>query len=70
MVLEPSLFYTNDLRGKATMMGTDVYREPLGAKRVSRADVEDIALAVVKVAEYPEKWNGMKVNVGAMSCRQ
>lgn len=64
-VLGPSLFYTNDLRGKETMMGMGLYAEPIGTKGVSRVDEEDIALAVVKVAENPEKWNGRKVNIGS-----
>ncbi|KAI4151478.1 MAG: hypothetical protein L6R39_002020 [Caloplaca ligustica] len=65
-ILGPSLFFTNDLRGKETMMGPmDVYGEPIGTKGVSRVDVEDIALVVVKVAEDPKKWDGRKVMVGS-----
>ena len=65
-ILGPSLFYTNDLRGKQTMLGPmGIYGEPIGTKGVSRVDVEDIALAVVKVAEDPKKWNGKKVNIGS-----
>lgn len=65
-ILGPSLFFVNDLRGKETMMGPmGVYGEPLGTKGVSRVDVEDIALAVVHVAEDPHKWNGKKVNIGS-----
>ncbi|KAL9602569.1 MAG: hypothetical protein Q9219_001713 [cf. Caloplaca sp. 3 TL-2023] len=65
-ILGPSLFYTNDLRGKETMMGPmGVYGEPIGTKGVSRVDPDDIALAVVKVAENPEKWNGKKVDIGS-----
>lgn len=65
-ILGPSLFFINDLRGKETMMGPmGIYGEPLGTKGVSRVDVEDIALAVVKVAEEPHKWNGKKVNIGS-----
>ena len=64
--LGPSLFYTNDERGKESMMGpAAVYGEPIGKVGVSRVDVEDIALAVVKVAEEPEKWNRQKVMIGS-----
>ncbi|KAL8843149.1 MAG: hypothetical protein Q9170_000279 [Blastenia crenularia] len=65
-VLGPSLFYTNDLRGKQSMLGPmSIYGEPIGTKGVSRVDPADIALAVVKVAEDPKKWNAKKVNVGS-----
>lgn len=65
-VLGPTLFFTNDLRAKETLMGPmGVYGEPIGTTGVSRVDVEDIALAVVKVAEDPEKWNGKKVMIGS-----
>lgn len=65
-ILGPSLFYTNDLRGKETMLGPmGIYGEPIGTTGVSRVDVEDIALAVVKIAENPEKWNARKVNLGS-----
>ncbi|KAL8710932.1 MAG: hypothetical protein Q9220_004531 [cf. Caloplaca sp. 1 TL-2023] len=65
-ILGPSLFYTNDLRGKGTMMGEmGLYGEPIGTKGVSRVDPADIARAVVEVAEDPEKWNGEKVMVGS-----
>ncbi|KAL8941479.1 MAG: hypothetical protein Q9216_002207 [Gyalolechia sp. 2 TL-2023] len=65
-ILGPSLFYTNDLRGKESMMGPEgIYEEAIGTKGVSRVDEEDIALAVVKVAEDPHRWNGKKVNIGS-----
>ncbi|KAI4107563.1 MAG: hypothetical protein L6R37_001523 [Teloschistes peruensis] len=61
-ILGPSLFFTNDLRGKDGMMGKGaVFGEPVGSMGVSRVDVEDIALAVVRVAEQPEKWSGKKI---------
>lgn len=64
-ILGPSLFYTNDLKGKETMMGMGVYAEPTETKAVSRVGEEDIALAVVKVAEDPKKWNGRKITIGS-----
>ncbi|KAI4204436.1 MAG: hypothetical protein LQ350_001193 [Teloschistes chrysophthalmus] len=65
-ILGPSLFFTNDLRGKEGMVGkAGVFGEPLGGMGVSRVDVEDIALAVVRVAEGPEKWSGKKIMVGS-----
>lgn len=64
--LGPTLFFGNDLRGKGGMMGPGgVYGEPIGTKGVSRVDVKDIALAVVKVAEEPERWNGRKIMIGS-----
>ncbi|KAL8752809.1 MAG: hypothetical protein Q9199_005476 [Rusavskia elegans] len=42
-----------------------IYGEPIGTRGVSRVEVEDIALAVVKVAEEPERWKGMKIMVGS-----
>ncbi|KAL8764250.1 MAG: hypothetical protein Q9184_000219 [Pyrenodesmia sp. 2 TL-2023] len=64
-ILGPSLFCTNVLGGKETMMGMGIYGELIGTKGVSRVDEEDVALAVVKVAEEPEKWNGKKVSIGS-----
>lgn len=64
--LGPTLFFGNDLRGKGGMMGPGgVNGEPIGTKGVSRVDVKDIALAVVKVAEEPERWNGRKIMIGS-----
>ncbi|KAL8673851.1 MAG: hypothetical protein Q9168_001763 [Polycauliona sp. 1 TL-2023] len=65
-ILGPSLFFSNDLRGKASMMGPKgAYGEPIGTRGVSRVDVKDIALAVVKVAEEPERWSGKKIMIGS-----
>ncbi len=65
-ILGPTLFFGNDLRGKGGMMGPGgVYGEPVGTKGVSRVDVKDIALAVVKVAEEPERWSGRKIMIGS-----
>ncbi|KAL8734893.1 MAG: hypothetical protein Q9166_001245 [cf. Caloplaca sp. 2 TL-2023] len=64
-ILGPTLFFTNDLRGKETMMGPmGIYGEPIGTMGVSRVDVEDIALAVLKVAESPEIGNGKNIMIG------
>ncbi|KAI4260271.1 MAG: hypothetical protein LQ352_000393 [Teloschistes flavicans] len=61
-MLGPSLFFTNDLRAKEGMMGKGgVFGEPLGSMGVSRVDPQDIALAVVRAAEAPEKWSGKKI---------
>lgn len=65
-ILGPTLFFSNDLRGKESMMGPGgIHGEPIGTRGVSRVDVEDIALAVVKVAKEPERWKGMKIMVGS-----
>lgn len=65
-ILGPTLFFGNDLRGKGGMMGPGgVYGEPIGTKGVSRVDVKDIALAVVKVAEEPGRWSGRKIMIGS-----
>ncbi|KAL8739337.1 MAG: hypothetical protein Q9181_000068 [Wetmoreana brouardii] len=65
-ILGPSLFFVNDLRGQETMLGDmGLFADPIGKKGVSRVDTQDIALAVVKVAEEPEKWNGKKVMIGS-----
>ena len=45
-VLGPTLFFTNDLRGKANLLENGFFDEPLGSKGVSRADPEDVALGV------------------------
>ncbi|KAL8705006.1 MAG: hypothetical protein Q9201_001851 [Fulgogasparrea decipioides] len=65
-ILGPSLFFINDLRSQETMLGDmGLFRDPIGKKGVSRVDTQDIALAVVKVAEEPEKWSGKKIMVGS-----
>ncbi|KAL8927987.1 MAG: hypothetical protein Q9208_002062 [Pyrenodesmia sp. 3 TL-2023] len=64
-ILGPSLFYINDLRGKETVMGMGVYAELTKTEAVSRFDEEDIALAVLKVAEDPKKWNERQIKIGS-----
>ncbi|KAK8018168.1 hypothetical protein PG991_007358 [Apiospora marii] len=69
-VLQPTLFFTNDLRSKQSMLETGVFDVPFGEAGLSRVAPWNIALAVKNlVAAYSgdskNQWNQKKVAVGS-----
>lgn len=67
-VLGPSLFFTNDLRSKESMLKDGFFDEPLGKAGVSRISVPDIALAARNALLEPQSWKGKKVMLGSLRC--
>ncbi|KAK7416160.1 hypothetical protein QQX98_005357 [Neonectria punicea] len=66
-VLGPTLFYTNDLRSKQSMLKQGFFDEPLGRSGVSRVDPADIALAAANALQDDGKvWAGKKVMIGGL----
>lgn len=65
-VLGPTLFFTNDLRSKDSMLTRDFFDEPLGKAGVSRISVPDIALAARETLLHPAKWAGKKIMLGSL----
>ncbi|KAJ5634734.1 hypothetical protein N7528_002576 [Penicillium herquei] len=63
-ILRPSLFFSNDLRTKRSMMGANMYSEPIGEKGVSRVAPSDIALAAKNSMVNNERWANKHVCVG------
>lgn len=64
--LGPTLFFTNDMRSKKSMLQDGVFDEPLGEKGVSRVSTTDIALAACNTLLHPDKWSGRKVMIGSL----
>lgn len=65
-VLGPTLFFSNDLRSKDSMLNEDFLGEPLGKAGVSRISVPDIALAARNTLLNPDKWAGKKIMLGSL----
>lgn len=65
-VLGPTLFFSNDLRSKNSMLKEDLFDEPLGKAGVSRISVPDIALAARNTLLDPAKWAGKKIMLGSL----
>ncbi|EWZ27785.1 uncharacterized protein FOBCDRAFT_204225 [Fusarium oxysporum Fo47] len=66
-ILGPTLFFTNDLHAKQNMLDNAFFDEPLGSRGVSRADPQDIALAVSNALEDDgRRWGGKKVMIGSL----
>ena len=66
-VLGPSLFFSNDLRSKLSILQHNVYAEPLGETGTSRVALRDIALAVRNIfcGPTPDKWAAKKIMIGS-----
>jgi len=64
--LGPTLFFSNDVRSKRSMLTEGVFDEPLGEKGVSRVAPSDIALGVVNSVLNPEKFAGKKIMIGSL----
>ncbi|KAM0708908.1 hypothetical protein Q7P35_002944 [Cladosporium inversicolor] len=64
-VLGPTLFFTNDLRSKDSMLNEGFFDEPLGKAGVSRISVPDIALAASNTLLNRSKWAGKKIMLGS-----
>lgn len=65
-ILGPTLFFTNDLRSKDSMLEEGFFDEPLGKAGVSRISVPDIALAARNALLNPTKWAGKKIMLGSL----
>jgi uncharacterized protein YbjT (DUF2867 family) len=65
-VLGPTLFFSNDLRSKDSMLKEGFLDEPLGKAGVSRISVPDIALAAHNTLLNPTKWAGKKIMLGSL----
>jgi uncharacterized protein YbjT (DUF2867 family) len=65
-VLGPTLFFTNDLRSKDSMLAESFFDEPLGKAGASRVSVPDIALAARETLLNPAKWAGKKIMIGSL----
>ncbi|CAJ2508753.1 Uu.00g137790.m01.CDS01 [Anthostomella pinea] len=65
-VLGPTLFMSNDVRSKGSMLKDGFFDEPLGTKGVSRVNTSDIALAACNAFLATEKWGGKKVMIGSL----
>ncbi|KAG7405330.1 hypothetical protein Forpe1208_v015544 [Fusarium oxysporum f. sp. rapae] len=66
-ILGPTLFFTNDLHAKQNLLDNGIFDEPLGSRGVSRADPEDIALAVSNALEDDGRmWGGKKIMIGSL----
>lgn len=63
-VLGPTLFFSNNLRAKESMLKEDLFDEPLGKAGVSRISVPDIALAVRNTLLNPTRRNSVIVSNG------
>ena len=67
-VLGPTLFFTNDLRSKDSMLSESFFDEPLGKAGASRISVPDIALAARNTLLDQTKWAGKKIMLGSLRC--
>jgi uncharacterized protein YbjT (DUF2867 family) len=65
-VLGPTLFFSNDLRSKDSMLNDNFLDEPLGKAGVSRISLPDIALAAHNTLLNPTKWVGKKIMLGSL----
>ena len=65
-VLGPTLFFSNDLRSKKSMLEDGVFDEPLGQNGVSRVSTSDIALAVYNLILSFPRYAGRKVQIGSL----
>ncbi|KAK7943145.1 uncharacterized protein PG986_012258 [Apiospora aurea] len=70
-ILRPTLFFTNDLRSRQSMLETGVLGVPFGEAGLSRVAPWDIALAVKNLMTAygnggsTKKWNHQKVAIGS-----
>ncbi|OIW30570.1 NAD(P)-binding protein [Coniochaeta ligniaria NRRL 30616] len=65
-ILGPSLFFQNDVRVKASLLGEGVYNWSMGSKGMSRVDTADIALGVLRAVEDGGRaWGGKKIMIGS-----
>ena len=64
-VIGPTLFFSNDLRSKQSMLQHGYFDEPVGHLGVSRVSTADIALAIHNSILNPEKWAGKKIMIGS-----
>lgn len=67
-ILGPTLFFTNDLRTKDSMLADSFFNQPLGKAGLSRVSVPDIALAACNTLLNPDKWAGKKIMLGSLRC--
>lgn len=65
-ILGPTLFFSNDLRSKDSMLNDNFLDEPLGKAGVSRISLPDIALAAHNTLLNPAKWSGKKIMLGSL----
>ncbi|GKT82460.1 transcriptional regulator [Colletotrichum tofieldiae] len=66
-LLGPSLFFSNDIRSKDSLMEKGFYAEPLGSKGVSRVDPFDIALGAYNaLKDQGRKYGGRKFMIGSL----
>ena len=68
-VIGPSLFFDNDLRSKASLLGKEgLFDQPIGSKGVSRVAPGDIALAVCNalIHDRGQKYHDKKIMVGSL----
>ena len=64
--LGATLFFTEDLQSKDSMLKDGLIGEPLGEMGVSRVAPTDIAQAACNAIVYSERWSGRKVMVGSL----
>jgi uncharacterized protein YbjT (DUF2867 family) len=65
-VLGPTLFFSNDLRSKDSMLAEGFFDEPLGKAGVSCISLPDIAIAACETLLHPAKWAGKKIMLGSL----
>ncbi|KZL69631.1 family transcriptional regulator [Colletotrichum incanum] len=66
-ILGPSLFFSNDIRSKDSLLEKGFYAEPLGSKGVSRVDTSDIALGAYNaLKDQGRKHGGRKFMIGSL----
>lgn len=65
-VLGPTLFFSNDLRSKDSMLNEGFFDEGLGKAGVSRISLPDIALAAYNTLLNPTRWAGKKIMLGQL----
>lgn len=65
-VLGPTLFFSNDLRSKDSMLTENLFDAPLGEAGVSRISIPDIALVARETLLHPTKWAGKKIMLGSL----
>lgn len=65
-IIGPTLFFSNDLRSKKSLLEKGVFDEPIGSKGVSRVHPADIALAANNaLIDGGKTWHGKKVMIGS-----
>jgi uncharacterized protein YbjT (DUF2867 family) len=65
-ILGPTLFFSNDLRSKDSMLNEKNFDEPIGKAGVSRISLPDIALAAYNTLLNPTKWAEKKIMLGSL----